>query len=70
MAPAHLAFAYAGLGDRDHAFEWLEQAYEERSNFMMFFGAERLFELKGDPRYLRLVDRIRAQHEVRTAAPH
>ena len=68
VSPGHLAFAYIGLGDRDRAFEWLERAYEERSNMMMYFGAARPDPLRDDPRHARLVAKVRAQHSVRTAA--
>jgi TolB-like protein/DNA-binding winged helix-turn-helix (wHTH) protein/Tfp pilus assembly protein PilF len=68
VSPAHLAFAYVGIGDRDRAFDWLERAYDERSNNMMYFGADKLFELHDDSRYARLVAKVRAQHSVRTAA--
>lgn len=30
MEPVLIARIYAGLGDRDHAFAWLERALEER----------------------------------------
>jgi TolB-like protein/DNA-binding winged helix-turn-helix (wHTH) protein/Tfp pilus assembly protein PilF len=65
VSPGHLAFAYAALGDRDRAFEWLERAYEERSNMMMFYPVEPMFEWADDPRYLRLVQKIRQPHAVR-----
>jgi TolB-like protein/DNA-binding winged helix-turn-helix (wHTH) protein/Tfp pilus assembly protein PilF len=65
VSPGHLAFAYAALGDRDRAFEWLERAYEERTNMMMFYPVEPLFDWADDPRYLRLVQKIRQPHTVR-----
>jgi len=65
VSPGHLAFAYAALGDRDRAFEWLERAYDERSNMMMFYPVEPLFDWADDPRYLRLVQKIQQPHTVR-----
>lgn len=65
VAPGHLAFAYAALGNRDRAFEWLERAYAERSNMMMFYPVEPVFEWPDDPRYARLVAKIRQPHIVR-----
>ena len=65
VSPGHLAFAYAALGDRNHAFEWFERAYDERSNMMLFFPVEPMFEWPDDPRYVSLVARIRAPHTVR-----
>jgi hypothetical protein len=33
-APFHIAMAFAGLGERDAAFQWLERGYTERAAFM------------------------------------
>jgi len=33
IPPYHIAMAYAGLGEFDEAFRWLEQAYAERASF-------------------------------------
>lgn len=33
-APFHIAMAFAGLGERDAAFQWLERGYAERAAFM------------------------------------
>src|SRR6185369_17842127 len=30
-SPYHIAMIHAGLGDKDQAFAWLEEAYRERS---------------------------------------
>lgn len=30
IASKAMIVAYAGIGENDHAFEWLERAYEER----------------------------------------
>lgn len=65
VSPAHFAFAYAALGDRDRTFEWLERAYEERSQLMHLYPLEPIFEWPDDPRYGRLVAKIRQPHTVR-----
>lgn len=65
VSPGHLAFAYAALGDRDRAFQWFERAYEERSAMMQFYSIEPMFEWPDDPRYVRLVAKIRQPHAVR-----
>ena len=33
-APFHIAMAFAGLGERDAAFQWLERGFTERAAFM------------------------------------
>ena len=35
--PYFVAWAYAGLGDRDSAFVWLQKSYNERSYFLREF---------------------------------
>jgi tetratricopeptide (TPR) repeat protein len=34
LPPFHIALAYAGLGDKDAAFRWLERGYTEHASFM------------------------------------
>jgi TolB-like protein/DNA-binding winged helix-turn-helix (wHTH) protein/Tfp pilus assembly protein PilF len=65
VSPGHLAFAYVALGDRTRAFEWFERAYDERSNMMMLYPVEPMFEWPDDQRYVRLVAKIRQPHSVR-----
>ena len=31
VPPEYIAIVYEGLGERDHALEWFERAYKERS---------------------------------------
>jgi hypothetical protein len=65
VSPGHVAFAHAALGNRDRAFEWFERPYDERSNLMLFYPVERMFEWPDDPRYARPVAKIRQPHTVR-----
>lgn len=54
-----LAAAYAGLGDKDRAFEWLEKDYAARSGTLQFVRSLPEFEsLRSDARYLDLVRRM------------
>ncbi len=54
-----IAVVYAGLGEKDRAFEWLERAYEERSGRLVYIkGDPRLDALHPDPRFEDLVRRI------------
>jgi tetratricopeptide (TPR) repeat protein len=54
------AIIYAGLGEKDKAFEWLEKAYEERS-----IGAVKVNPiydpLHSDPRFADLLRRMNLQ---------
>jgi tetratricopeptide (TPR) repeat protein len=51
--------AYLGLGDNDEAFAWLERAYGEQSNILIYLKVFPLFDpLRGDPRFKDLVRRV------------
>jgi eukaryotic-like serine/threonine-protein kinase len=57
--PFSIAMVYVGLGEREHAFEWLEKAYQERSYFMVFLKVSNDFDpYRDDPRYVDLMRRI------------
>jgi len=55
----YIGILYAGLQDRDRAFEWLEKAYEERADGLTLLNVEPMVdELRDDPRFKDLVRRI------------
>jgi TolB-like protein/lipopolysaccharide biosynthesis regulator YciM len=55
----HFVLVYAGLGEQDRAFEWLERAYQERSTVLAYLRLDpRLAPLRSDPRYADLVKRL------------
>lgn len=63
VVPFHIAMAYAGLGDVDESFLWLERAYEERGSFVSGVGITAAFEpLHDDPRWERLLRRMGLPH--------
>ncbi len=54
-----LAFAYTYLGDRDHAFAWLEKAYEERDPALQGLKVDPSWDnLRSDPRFQDLLRRM------------
>jgi hypothetical protein len=54
-----MAVAYAQLGDKDLAFEWLEKAYDERSPRMCDIRVMPALEsIRPDSRYAALAKRI------------
>jgi Flp pilus assembly protein TadD len=54
-----LAVVYAGTGDKDQAFGWLDKAFANRSVILAFLKLEPLLEpLQGDPRWKALEQRI------------
>jgi hypothetical protein len=57
--PYSIAIIYAGLNDKDQAFEWLDKAYEERSFSMTLLKAEAVLDhLRSDPRFKDLLQRM------------
>jgi tetratricopeptide (TPR) repeat protein len=60
-----LAYGFAGFGDLDSAFEWLETAVRERDSIITVFNVYTEFlvpELARDPRFAALLDRLRLPH--------
>ena len=54
-----MALVYAGLGDKDNAFAWLDKAYEEHSFALNNLKVEPRFDLlHSDPRFADLLRRI------------
>jgi Flp pilus assembly protein TadD len=54
-----LAVVYAGVGDKNKAFEWLERSFKERSPFLVFLNLEPTLEpLHSDPRWNDLQRRV------------
>jgi len=59
VSPYSIATIYAGLGEKDQAFRWLERAYEERSGWLIWLRAEPVSDpLRPDPRFQDLLRRI------------
>jgi TolB-like protein/Tfp pilus assembly protein PilF/DNA-binding winged helix-turn-helix (wHTH) protein len=54
-----IAEAYGGLGEKDQAFTWLERAYEDHDQWMVFINAyPGLDPLRSEPRFQALVRRM------------
>ena len=50
------ALVYAGMGDKDHAFEWLNKTYDERFTRLAYIRQEAFWDpLRSDPRYTELM---------------
>jgi tetratricopeptide (TPR) repeat protein len=59
VPPYDIALIYAGLGEKDQAFEWLQKACEERSSWMIWIKVDpRLDNLRTDPRFKDLTQRV------------
>jgi len=55
VPPYAFALIYAGLGDKDQAFRWLQSAVEDRSTSLVFLRSDpELINLRSDPRFAQL----------------
>ena len=55
VPPYAIALIYAGLGDKDRAFRWLQNAVQDRSTSMVFLRSDpELINLRSDPRFAQL----------------
>jgi len=62
VEPVQAAQIYIALGEKDHAFELLQKAYEERSWYLGFVRVDRpLDPLRSDPRFVDLLRRMNLQ---------
>ena len=59
VSPYDIAVIYTGLDDKERVFEWLNQAYEEHSAFMVYMQSDPRFRpLRGEPRFEDLLRRM------------
>ncbi len=59
VKPTTFASAYAMLGVRDKAFEWLEKAYKQRDEYLAELKVYPAYDsLRSDPRFKDLVRRV------------
>ena len=54
-----IAFIYAGLGDKNNAFEWLERSFDSRDKGLTYLKIDPCLDpLRADPRFDDLVKRV------------
>ncbi len=54
-----VALVYSGIGDKDKAFEWINKAYDERSNWLVWLKSDpRWSPISSDKRFAELVHRV------------
>jgi len=58
VSASAIALYYARLGEREHAIQWLEKAYEERDALLWLKGDPRWDGLRSDPRFADLIRRV------------
>ncbi len=69
MSAYYQALVYTGLGDRDKAFAYLEEACEARDGWLIWLGTEpKLDDLRSDPRFDSLLKRVGLNGDESTKA--
>ena len=59
VSPYTIATIYAGLGDKDQAFKWLEKAFDERDIWLMNMRVDPVLKgIRSDSRFTDLLKRI------------
>jgi DNA-binding winged helix-turn-helix (wHTH) protein/TolB-like protein/Tfp pilus assembly protein PilF len=59
VSPYTVATIYAGLGEKDKAFKWLEKAFEDRDIWLMNLKVDPVLkDLRSDQRFTNLLQRI------------
>jgi eukaryotic-like serine/threonine-protein kinase len=59
VSSLYVALIYIGLGEKDQAFAWLDKAYEERSDFLVYLPTDPMADpLRSDPRFPVLLGRL------------
>jgi TolB-like protein/DNA-binding winged helix-turn-helix (wHTH) protein/Tfp pilus assembly protein PilF len=58
VPPEYIAIVYEGLGERDHALQWFETAYKERSMNGWILPDQRLDSIRLDPRFQDILRRM------------
>jgi predicted Zn-dependent protease len=55
----YIAALYTSLGDKEQAFQWLDRAYEEKSDRLVYLGVEPISDpLRNDPRFGKLMKKV------------
>jgi serine/threonine protein kinase/tetratricopeptide (TPR) repeat protein len=59
VAPFHIAGAYVGLNQKQEALEWLEKAYQERSDQVTYIAKDPRFDsIRNEPEFQELLRKI------------
>jgi TolB-like protein/tetratricopeptide (TPR) repeat protein len=59
VTPYYISAICAGLGDKDQAFEWLEKAYRERDNWLVYLKIDPIWDgVRADSRFTALLKKV------------
>ena len=60
VTPYGMALIYAGLDDRAQAINWLQNAYEDKSNWLVWLNLDPRFDnIRSDPSFQGLLQRMK-----------
>lgn len=60
VSPFYVTLVYSGLGENDHALDWLEKAYADHSNAIIFLKVDpQLDSLRASLRFHELQRKLR-----------
>ena len=60
VTPYGIALIFAGLNDKEHAIHWLQNAYEDRSHWLVWLNLDPRFDnVRSDPRFQELLQRMK-----------
>jgi TolB-like protein/tetratricopeptide (TPR) repeat protein len=55
----YVAMVYTGLGDKESAFAWLNKAYDERCEYLVYLPTDPMADpLRSDPRFAEFLERL------------
>ncbi|MEL0108194.1 MAG: hypothetical protein VW802_14770 [Rhodospirillaceae bacterium] len=70
VSPIHIAMIYAGLGNRNAAFDWLEKALTQRAHGVAWINVTKEFHpLHDDPRFQTLLKRLKLTRPIGQRRP-
>jgi hypothetical protein len=59
VTPYGVALVYAGMGNNNQTFRWLEKAFDDRANWLVWLRFDPRWDcIRSDPRYADLLRRI------------
>ena len=62
VSSLYIAAIYTGLGETSTALDWLDRAYKERSDRLIYLGVDPIADpLRSDPRFKELMEKIGVQ---------
>jgi TolB-like protein/DNA-binding winged helix-turn-helix (wHTH) protein/Tfp pilus assembly protein PilF len=60
VTPYGVALIFAGLNDKEQAIRWLQNAYEDRSHWLVWLNSDPRFDnVRSDPRFKELLQRMK-----------